>query len=171
MRFGKSFTSLCCAKAMNAKFVLVVSGKADVADEWQQNVQKPGQFANFVFLNSKKLKKNDTAISDAQSSGKCIVLFLTLQDLSKEKKRFSELFESKIDLMIIDETHFGARAETLGKVIADAHYKEDTALKQIENADGINSEALGSLQVDKAEKELEKETKGLDVKVKLNCTP
>ena len=170
MRFGKSFTSLCCAKAMNAKFVLVVSGKADVADEWQQNVQKPGQFANFVFLNSKKLKKNDTAISDAQSSGKCIVLFLTLQDLSKEKKRFSELFESKIDLMIIDETHFGARAETLGKVIADAHYKEDTALKQIENADGINSEALGSLQVDKAEKELEKETKGLDVKVKLHLS-
>lgn len=170
MRFGKSFTSLCCAKAMNAKFVLVVSGKADVADEWQQNVQKPGQFANFVFLNSKKLKKNDTAISDAQSSGKCIVLFLTLQDLSKEKKRFSELFESKIDLMIIDETHFGARAETLGKVIADAYYKEDTALKQIENADGINSEALGSLQVDKAEKELEKETKGLDVKVKLHLS-
>lgn len=170
MRFGKSFTSLCCAKAMNAKFVLVVSGKADVADEWQQNVQKPGQFANFVFLNSKKLKKNDTAISDAQSSEKCIVLFLTLQDLSKEKKRFSELFESKIDLMIIDETHFGARAETLGKVIADAHYKEDTALKQIEKADGINSEALGSLQVDKAEKELEKETKGLDVKVKLHLS-
>ena len=120
--------------------------------------------------NSKKLKKNDTAISDAQSSGKCIVLFLTLQDLSKEKKRFSELFESKIDLMIIDETHFGARAETLGKVIADAHYKEDTALKQIENADGINSEALGSLQVDKAEKELEKGTKGLDVKVKLHLS-
>lgn len=170
MRFGKSFTSLCCAKAMNAKFVLVVSGKADVADEWQQNVQKPGQFANFVFLNSKKLKKNDTAISDAQSSEKCIVLFLTLQDLSKEKKRFSELFKSKIDLMIIDETHFGARAETLGKVIADAHYKEDTALKQIEKADGINSEALGSLQVDKAEKELEKETKGLDVKVKLHLS-
>lgn len=170
MRFGKSFTSLCCAKAMNAKFVLVVSGKADVADEWQQNVQKPGQFNNFKFLNSKELKKNDKAITDAQADGKCIVLFLTLQDLSKEKKRFSELFNSPIDLMIIDETHFGARAETLGKVIADAHYKEDTALKQIEKADGINSEALGSLQVDKAEKELEKETKGLDVKVKLHLS-
>ena len=170
MRFGKSFTSLCCAKAMNAKFVLVVSGKADVADEWKKNVQKPGQFNNFKFLNSKKLKKNDKAISDAQSSGKCIVLFLTLQDLSKEKKRFSELFNSPIDLMIIDETHFGARAETLGKVISDAHYKEDTVLKQIEKADGINSEALGSLQVDKAEKELMKETKGLDVKVKLHLS-
>ena len=170
MRFGKSFTSLCCAKAMNAKFVLVVSGKADVADEWKKNVQKPGQFNNFKFLNSKELKKNDKVITDAQADGKCIVLFLTLQDLSKEKKRFSELFNSQIDLMIIDETHFGARAETLGKVIADAHYKEDTALKQIEKADGINSEALGSLQVDKAEKELEKETKGLDVKVKLHLS-
>ena len=134
MRFGKSFTSLCCAKAMNASFVLVVSGKADVADEWQRNVQKPGQFESFVFLNSKKLKRNDKAITDAQADGKCIVLFLTLQDLSKEKKRFSELFSSKIDLMIIDETHFGARAETLGKVISDAHYKEDTALKQIEKS-------------------------------------
>ena len=170
MRFGKSFTSLCCAKAMNASFVLVVSGKADVADEWQQNVQKPGQFENFVFLNSKNLKRNDEAITDAQSDGKCIVLFLTLQDLSKEKKRFSELFNSKIDLMIIDETHFGARAKTLGKVITDAHYKEDTALKQIEKADGIDSEALGSLQPDKAEKELEKETEGLDVKVKLHLS-
>ncbi|MBR3815436.1 MAG: Eco57I restriction-modification methylase domain-containing protein [Clostridia bacterium] len=170
MRFGKSFTSLCCAKAMNAKSVLVVSGKADVADEWKKNVQKPGQFNNFKFLNSKELKKNDKAITDAQADGKCIVLFLTLQDLSKEKKRFSELFNSQIDLMIIDETHFGARAETLGKVIADAHYKEDTALKQIEKEDGINSEALGSLQVDKAEKELEKETKGLDVKVKLHLS-
>lgn len=170
MRFGKSFTSLCCAKAMNANFVLIVSGKADVADEWQQNVQKPGQFENFVFLNSKKLKRNDKAITDAQTAGKCIVLFLTLQDLSKEKKRFSELFNSKIDLMIIDETHFGARAETLGKVISNAHYKEDTALKQIEKADGISSEALGSLQVDEAEKELEKETKELDVKVKLHLS-
>lgn len=33
MRFGKSFTSLCCAKEMGesgAKLVLVVSAKADV---------------------------------------------------------------------------------------------------------------------------------------------
>ncbi len=170
MRFGKSFTSLCCAKAMNAKFVLVVSGKADVADEWQQNVQKPGQFDNFVFLNSKKLKRNDKAISEALASGKCIVLFLTLQDLSKEKKRFAELFKSKIDLMIIDETHFGARAETLGEVIKKAHYKEDTALKNLEKTDGIKNDTLGSLQVDKAEKELEKGTDGLDVKVKLHLS-
>ena len=170
MRFGKSFTSLCCAKAMNAKFVLIVSGKADVADEWKENVQRPGQFENFVFLNTKSLKKNDKAITDAQRDNKCIVLFLTLQDLSKEKKRFEELFKTQIDLMIIDETHFGARADTLGKVIADAHYKTDTYLKEIEKTDGIKNEALGSLQRDKAEKELKKVTKGLSVKVKLHLS-
>lgn len=170
MRFGKSFTSLCCAKAMNAKFVLIVSGKADVADEWKENVQRPGQFDNFVFLNTKSLKKNDTAISNAQKEKNCIVLFLTLQDLSKEKKRFEELFKTQIDLMIIDETHFGARADTLGKVIADAHYKKDTYLEEIEKKDGIKNEALGSLQRDKAEKELEKATKGLNVKVKLHLS-
>ena len=29
MRFGKSFTSMCCANAMDAKIVVIVSGKAD----------------------------------------------------------------------------------------------------------------------------------------------
>ncbi len=170
MRFGKSFTSLCCAKAMNAKFVLVVSGKADVADEWKENVERPGQFENFKFYNSKNLKKNDKTISEAQKKNECIVLFLTLQDLSKEKKRFEELFKTPIDLMIIDETHFGARADTLGKVVADAHYKKDTYLEEIEKTDGIKNEALGSLQRDKAEIELEKASKDLCVKVKLHLS-
>ncbi|MDR2379764.1 MAG: restriction endonuclease, partial [Bifidobacteriaceae bacterium] len=33
MRFGKSFTSLCCAKTMAARTVLIVSAKADVKVE------------------------------------------------------------------------------------------------------------------------------------------
>ena len=32
MRFGKSFTSMCCAKEMDAQFVIVVSAKADVKE-------------------------------------------------------------------------------------------------------------------------------------------
>ena len=35
MRFGKSFTSLACAKAIEAKSVVVVSAKADVLTEWK----------------------------------------------------------------------------------------------------------------------------------------
>ncbi len=42
MRFGKSFTSLCCAKTKGYKLVLVVSAKADVREEWKKpfRVQK-----------------------------------------------------------------------------------------------------------------------------------
>lgn len=36
MRFGKSFTSMCCAVEMNAKLVVVVSAKADVKEEWKK---------------------------------------------------------------------------------------------------------------------------------------
>ena len=39
MRFGKSFTSMCCAVANNAKLVVVVSAKADVLPEWKKTVE------------------------------------------------------------------------------------------------------------------------------------
>lgn len=36
MRFGKSFTSMCCATEMKAEVVVVVSAKADVREEWKR---------------------------------------------------------------------------------------------------------------------------------------
>ena len=44
MRFGKSFTAMCCAKAKNFKKVLVVSAKADVREEWKKTVQSADNF-------------------------------------------------------------------------------------------------------------------------------
>jgi len=38
MRFGKTVTALKCAQEMNAAFVVVVSGKADVMREWKNTV-------------------------------------------------------------------------------------------------------------------------------------
>ena len=45
---------------------------------------------------------------------------LTLQDLSSPeiKERHKQLFKNAIDLLIVDETHFGARAEHYGSVLA-----------------------------------------------------
>ena len=40
MRFGKSFTSMCCAVEMGAKFVIVVSAKADVKKRVEKNCRK-----------------------------------------------------------------------------------------------------------------------------------
>lgn len=120
MRFGKSFTSLCCAKEMNAKIILVVSAKADVKEEWRKNVQSADNFRDdYRFLGADSLKVDEKIIKDTLRDGKGVVLFLTLQDLQGEdiKYKHKEVFDNKIDLLIVDETHYGARAEKYGAVL------------------------------------------------------
>ena len=126
MRFGKSFTSLCCAKEINAKLVLIVSAKADVKNEWKKNVEQPGNFENFVFLDEHNLR-NENAIRDVLDQNKVCVVFLTLQDLqgSKIKEKHIELFQNDVDLLIVDETHFGARADKYGEILRDKNDKRD----------------------------------------------
>ena len=46
MRFGKSFTAMCCAQEIAARLVVVVSAKADVADEWRKTVESIENFRN-----------------------------------------------------------------------------------------------------------------------------
>lgn len=124
MRFGKSFTSLCCAKTMNngngANIVLVLSAKADVCGEWKKTVESAENFRNdYEFLSGKDLKANDKIVSSLRKKGKKVVIFLTLQDLqtSTIKERHLDLFKKKIDLLIVDETHYGARAGKYGEII------------------------------------------------------
>lgn len=137
MRFGKSFTSLCCAKEINAKFVVVVSAKADVKEEWKENVESIKQFEGYYFLDTDSLKQEDNIINNYFEENKRIVLFLTLQDLQGEdvKERHKQVFEKEIDLLIIDETHFGARAKELGKILSLqglSKTQQKTELKEVE---------------------------------------
>ncbi|MBU0279140.1 MULTISPECIES: Eco57I restriction-modification methylase domain-containing protein [unclassified Gemella] len=127
MRFGKSFTSLCCALKMDAELVLVLSAKADVRDEWKKTVESAGNFHQYIFLDAEDLLRNEEIIKDKKSEDKRIVLFLTLQDLQGEtiKDKHKQLFEEQIDLLIVDETHFGARAESFGKILKDAGYDKN----------------------------------------------
>lgn len=121
MRFGKSFTSMCCATEMDAKLVVIVSAKADVAIEWKQTVQSHIRFAEYEFLTADGLKRNNHIITETIANGKRVAVFLTLQDLQGEtiKDRHQEVFGQQIDLLLIDETHFGARAEHYGQVLRD----------------------------------------------------
>ena len=118
MRFGKSFTSLCCAVEMQAKLVLVVSAKADVCEEWKRSVESHVKFAKYSFLTKDDLMKSETALEDTLDKGRAVV-FLTLQDLmgSEIKERHHALFDREIDLLLIDETHYGARAAEYGRVL------------------------------------------------------
>ena len=64
MRFGKSFTSMCCAVEMNAKIVIVVSAKADVKDEWKKTVESQLKFDGYSFLDSNALLQSETIINE-----------------------------------------------------------------------------------------------------------
>ncbi len=135
MRFGKSFTALCCAKKMDARVVVVVSAKADVKNEWKRNVEKPLIFENYEFLTSDDLLYSSHVIKDKLSDNKTVVVFLTLQDLQgdKIKEKHKELFNTEIDLLLVDETHFGARAEKYGSILRDQ-------VKEISDDERINIE-------------------------------
>lgn len=140
MRFGKSFTSLCCAKAMKANLTVVVCGKTAVRLEWKENVQRPKILDGFEFIDSDSMSRNPAVISEKLAEGHSVVVFLTMQDLLGEdiKTRHADLFnlnsQKKLDLLIIDETHFGARAEEFGKVLGTTEKKGyDESFDDLEN--------------------------------------
>lgn len=137
MRFGKSFTSMCCALEMDAKLVVVVSAKADVKTEWKRTVESHVKFVDYVFLDSDALLQ-DERILETTLHGKKAVVFLTLQDLMGQeiKAKHRLLFEQEIDMLLIDESHYGARAEEYGRVLKLSSKKELQAeLKGLETAD------------------------------------
>lgn len=161
MRFGKSFTSLCCALEIYADIVLVVSAKADVKDEWKKTVEGAGNFSEYVFLEAYDLASSENAIRAKREENKKVVLFLTLQDLQGQeiKDKHKELFREQIDLLLVDETHFGARAESFGKILENAGY-EKSDRSNIKKLDDEN------IDVDKAEEEL----KQINARIRLHLS-
>lgn len=164
MRFGKSFTSLCCALEMKAKLVLVVSAKADVTDEWKKTVESAGNFKEYEFLDSNDLSRNENAIDNVFLENKKVILFLTLQDLQGKdiKEKHRQVLSKQIDLLIVDETHFGARAESFGKILKNAGYY----LKDEKN---INKLKDDTVDVEAADEEIKKIN--AKIRVHLSGTP
>ena len=149
MRFGKSFTALCCAKTMNggngANIVLVLSAKADVCGEWKKTVESAENFRNdYEFLSGKDLKANGKIVSSLRCKGKKVVIFLTLQDLqtSTIKERHRDLFNKKIDLLIVDETHYGARAGKYGEILRKTKSYVGDKSSRKDGEDSKNAECM-----------------------------
>lgn len=164
MRFGKSFTAMCCAKEMDAKIVVVVSAKADVKQEWKKTVESHVYFTGYKFLDSASLNSNETIVSDTLAAGDKVALFLTLQDLQGEeiKAKHREVFEHQVDLLIVDETHFGARGASYGKVLQQYNLSKSQIENELQNVDGF--ETLD--QVDDAVKTL-----NTKIRIHLSGTP
>lgn len=161
MRFGKSFTSMCCAKVMDAQLVLVVSAKADVKDEWKKTVESIGNFKGYFFADKKELLSDKAYLHNSLKKGNKIVLFLTLQDLQGErmKKVHEEVFSLYWDLLIVDETHFGARAEQYGRILTSKKEANEEFRRQMKDVDTLDN-------LDKVVKELK-----TDITIHLSGTP
>lgn len=137
MRFGKSFTAMHCAAETEARLVVVVSAKADVREEWKRTVETHVRFSTYEFLTKESLDENRSAVTSTLESGRKVVLFLTLQDLQGDqvKERHKDLFDSTIDLLIVDETHYGARAEEYGKVLRSTKLTRKQISSELEDCD------------------------------------
>ena len=148
MRFGKSFTALQCAVAMKAKLVIIVSAKTDVKDSWKKTLYEHHDFNDYLFIDSTHLGTRGFDLEKELKEGKKYVLFLSLQDLSgkaiKEKhKQLFELNEPKT-LLIVDETHFGARASEYGQVLRDFSGEEKVSKEDI--SDTVTAEKLEAIK-------------------------
>ena len=142
MRFGKSFTSMCCAKEINARFVVIVSAKADVKEEWKKTVESHKYFENYYFIDSEVLKRNENIVANTLADpNKKAVLFLTLQDLQGDniKEKHKDVFDRQIDLLIIDETHFGARGESYGKVLRAQQLSKSEINNELKDLEGFET--------------------------------
>lgn len=161
MRFGKSFTAMCCAKKIDAKFVVIVSAKADVKEEWKKTVESHVDFAGYKYLDSESLQRSDTIVADTFAAGKKIAMFLTLQDLQGDdiKEKHKEVFGHRIDLLIIDETHFGARGTSYGKVLQEQRLSRSVIAKELKSVDGF--ETLD---------QVEEAVKALNTKIRLHLS-
>ncbi len=171
MRFGKSITSIWAAKQIDSKLTVVVSAKADVRLEWKQTVESHKDFAGYRFMDSEDLRQSpdieqlygQTFKAGSETEEVCtnIVLFLTLQDLAGStaaiKKRHEFLQEANVDLLIIDETHFGARAQVLGKILAGTEISD------------VDKEMLSTME-DQDDIGKPKELKAINAKVKLHLS-
>ena len=171
MRFGKTVTALKCAAEMNARFVVVVSGKADVEREWRLAVHGFTDFKDYVFVGRDELARGgNNYVASLLKAGKRVVYFDTLMDFCdkkgevKIKDKHRQIFKSDIDLLIIDETHFAARAENCGKILEGG--------KPVDCKSDDQSEGLNENQADAALAGIiEKKVLKAKIKLHLSGTP
>lgn len=160
MRFGKSFTAMQCALRDNRDKVIIVCAKRDVQNEWKQTVEKPRCFADYAFICDDDLKTGKTINQILKERDKSkYAIFLTLQNISGKafdgtdiKERLKEIYSQNYDLLIVDETHYGAWAKVYGQPLTD-----DEDVETI-----INDE--------KEYKDLERKAKKIKTKQKLHLS-
>lgn len=109
---------------LDLKYCLVLTAKPSVKNEWKNAIKKHVDFEDFVFIDRDDLI-DENCIQDLLNEGKRVVCFLSLQDISGKDKNgeikelHKEVFDIKSDILVIDESHYGANAEVYGQSISN----------------------------------------------------
>ncbi len=126
MRFGKCFTSIHIAKALDAQKTIVVTYKPRVIGEWMNAVNNHVDFSDYMGIRGKagsdpneKFLKNPEDLTKFKTP---FVLCVSLQDIDISdngdiKERLSDILDVQWDLLIFDEVHFGGRTERVKNIL------------------------------------------------------
>lgn len=126
MRFGKCFTGVHIAKAINAKKTIVVTYKPSVIEEWMESVNEHTDFSEWIGIRAKKTDNPNelflTSTEPLSKFEKPFVLCVSLQDLDISedglvKDRLQSILETDWDLLIFDEVHFGGRTDRVKNIL------------------------------------------------------
>ena len=120
MRFGKTFASYQLAKKMGLTRILVLTFKPAVESAWREDLVSHIDFEGWQYISNKDARNNNLNIDQEYSRAdktRPIVVFGSFQDLLgtnesggiKTKNEF--IHDTKWDLVIFDEYHFGAWRE------------------------------------------------------------
>ena len=126
MRFGKCFTGIHIAKAIEAKRTIIVTYKPKVIGEWMNAVNNHVNFKDFLGIRAKQgNNKNELYLDEKGDFPKhsgSLVLCISLQDLDIDdqgnvKNRLRRVLETNWDLLIFDEVHFGGRTNRVQNIL------------------------------------------------------
>lgn len=127
MRFGKCFTSIHIAKAIQAQKTIVVTYKPRVIDEWMEAVNKHIDFKDWTGIRAKQADNiNEPYLNPPENNlsafQKPFVLCVSLQDLNIDengsvKDRLEQVLETPWDLLIFDEVHFGGQTNRVQNIL------------------------------------------------------
>lgn len=127
MRFGKCFTGLHIAKAIEARNTIIVTYKPEVIGEWMEAANGHVDFDRWIGIRAKR--RNGYPVEPCLSDNGDFppfdgprVLCVSLQDLAIDqdgniKIRLEQVKETHWDLIIFDEVHFGSRTDRARYII------------------------------------------------------
>ncbi|MCX5650246.1 MAG: DEAD/DEAH box helicase family protein, partial [Planctomycetota bacterium] len=144
MRFGKTFATYQLAKKLGAKRVLVVTFKPAVEDAWQTDLESHADFEGWHFY-SRTAGGDPTKVKKRNP----LVYFGSFQDLlgrdaaGKIKKNNEFLHETRWDLVVFDEYHFGAWRDTAKELFEgedESDAKRETMREYAAGLEKLNEE-------------------------------